>query len=125
MASPCRSCRTDVTPALVDTIDRGEPVALRDAFPPLPTDRAALDRVSIPVERIRGGVLLVAGGDDQMWDCAAYSRVAADRLVDHPYPSANVVLDSAGRLITGPPGGATASTGRVPASPSGSAATRC
>ena len=98
----------------MDAVERGEPVALRDGFAPLPTAPAALDLISIPVEQIRGGVLLVAGSDDQMWDSPAYSRVAADRLVDHPYPSASVVLDSVGHLITGPPGGATASTGPGP-----------
>jgi dienelactone hydrolase len=104
----------EVTPELVATIERGEPVALRDGFAALPSDAAALDRVSIPVERIRGGVLLVAAADDQMWDSAAYSQVAADRLTDHPYPWANVVLDSVGHLIAGPPGGPTASTGPGP-----------
>ena len=64
----------------------------------MPTDPAALERVSIPVERIRGGVLPVAGGDDQMWDSPAYQRVAADRLrrADHPYPWADVVSTGSG-----------------------------
>ena len=101
---PLPSLPYEVTPELVATIERHEPVALRDGFAALPTDPDALDRISIPVERIRGGVLLVAAGDDQMWDSPAYSRVAADRLADHPYPWANVVLDSVGHLIAGPPG---------------------
>ncbi|WP_456786863.1 alpha/beta hydrolase [Cellulomonas sp. P5_C5] len=104
----------EVAPELLETIERGEPVALRDAFAALPTDPAALDLVSIPVERIRGGVLLVAGGHDQMWDSPAYHRVAADRLADHPYPWANVVLDSVGHMVAGPPGGSTASEGPGP-----------
>ena len=98
-----------VTPELVRAIENHEPVALRDAFAALPTDPAALDLVSIPVERIRGGVLLVAGSDDQMWDSPAYNQVAADRLADHAYPWANVVLDSVGHLIAGPPGGVSTS----------------
>ena len=111
---PLPSLPYDVTPELVDTIERGEPVSLRDGFAALPTDPDALDRVSIPVERIRGGVLLVAGSHDQMWDSPSYHQVAADRLADHPYPWANVVLDSAGHLITGPPGGTTAGEGPGP-----------
>ena len=104
----------EVTPELVATIENHEPVALRDAFAALPADPVALDLVSIPVERIRGGVLLVAGSHDQMWDSPAYHQVAADRLAGHPYPWANVVLDSVGHLIAGPPGGLTASEGPGP-----------
>ncbi|WP_146927005.1 acyl-CoA thioester hydrolase/BAAT C-terminal domain-containing protein [Cellulomonas xylanilytica] len=111
---PLPSLPYEVSTELVDTIERGEPVALRDGFAPLPTDPAALARISIPVERIRGGVLLVAGSDDQVWDSAAYHGVAADRLTDHPYPAASVVLDSVGHLIAGPPGGPTASLGPGP-----------
>ncbi|KQY43730.1 acyl-CoA thioester hydrolase/BAAT C-terminal domain-containing protein [Cellulomonas sp. Root137] len=103
-----------VTPELEDAIARHDPVALRDGFAPLPTDHDALERVSIPVERIRGGVLLVAGGDDQMWDSPGYHQVAADRLAEHPYPWANVVLDSAGHMIAGPPGGVATSQGPGP-----------
>lgn len=106
----------DVTDELAQTIERHEPVALRDGFAALPTDPAALERVSIPVERIRGGVLLVSGGDDQMWDSPAYSGVAADRLrrADHPYPWADVVLDGVGHMIAGPPGGVATSHGPGP-----------
>ncbi|MBO3085879.1 acyl-CoA thioester hydrolase/BAAT C-terminal domain-containing protein [Cellulomonas fengjieae] len=97
-----------VSPELVDLIERHEPVALRDAFAPLPADPAELDRVSIPVERIRGGVLLVSAADDQMWDSPGYSAVAAERLrrAQHPYPWAHVILPGVGHMIAGPPGGA-------------------
>lgn len=97
-----------VSSAFVEAIERGEPIALRDGFAPLPTDPDELARVSIPVERIRGGVLLVSGADDQMWDSPGYSLVAAERLrhAEHPYPWANVVLPDVGHMIAGPPGGA-------------------
>jgi dienelactone hydrolase len=106
----------EVAPELVHAIERHEPVALRDGFAALPTDPDVLDRISIPVERIRGGVLLVAGGDDQMWDSPGYHQVAADRLrrADHPYPWANVVVDHVGHMIAGPPGGASTSLGPGP-----------
>ena len=107
----------DVRPEYVARIERNEPVALRDGFAPLPADPAALEAVSIPVERIRGGVLLVSAGDDRMWDSPGYSQVAADRLerAAHPYPWANVVLPDAGHMLAGPPGGGfTTSTGPGP-----------
>jgi len=104
-----------VTPDLVRSIERGEPVALRDAFAALP-DGDELDAISIPVERVRGGVLLVSAGDDGMWDGAGFSEVAAERLraADHPYPWAHVVLAGVGHLIAGPPGGPVAPFGPGP-----------
>jgi dienelactone hydrolase len=104
-----------VTPDLVRSIERGEPVSLRDAFAVLPAGDE-LEAISIPVERVRGGVLLVSAGDDQMWDGAGFSEVAAERLrrAEHPYPWAHVVLDGVGHLVAGPPGGPVPSSGPGP-----------
>jgi len=91
--------------ALRDLVARGLPVPLRLAFPPVPDDPAALERVSIPVERIRGPVLLLSAGQDGMWPGAVYSQVAADRLSRsrHPFPFSHQVLEAAGHAIAGPP----------------------
>ena len=104
-----RRRRTAAVPAV-----RGHPRARRTIEP---TNRGAARRLrgvadgsrrdgsfSIPVERIRGGVLLVAGEPRPDVGLPRYHRVAADRLAGHPYPWANVVLDSVGHLIAGPPG---------------------
>ncbi|MDM7854798.1 acyl-CoA thioester hydrolase/BAAT C-terminal domain-containing protein [Cellulomonas alba] len=104
-----------VPPELVRSIERDEPVSLRDAFAALPTGDE-LEAISIPVERVRGGVLMVSAGDDGSWDCVGLSEVAAGRLraADHPYPWAHVVLEGVGHTIAGPPGGPVAPYGPGP-----------
>jgi dienelactone hydrolase len=95
-----------VIPAeLRDLVTRGLPVPLRLAFPPVPANPAVLDELSIPVERIRGAVLLLSAGQDGMWPGAAYSQVAADRLArsGHPFPFAHRVFEPAGHGLAGPP----------------------
>jgi dienelactone hydrolase len=96
-----------VTAALRDRVAAGRPVPLGLAYPPVPGHRAGLDRVSIPVERIQGAVLLLSGGQDGMWPGAAYSQVAVDRLAQarHPYPFEHVIYADAGHAIAGPPAG--------------------
>lgn len=94
-----------------ERIERGQPVRLAWAFPPPPSDPAALEAVSIRVERTQGAVLLLSAADDGAWPSSAYSQVALDRLVaaDHPHPYAHRVLP-AGHSIAGPPGPAMTGT---------------
>jgi dienelactone hydrolase len=99
-----------VTDELRSLVEQGRPVPLRLAFPPPPTDPAELDRVSIPVERIRGPVLLLSAQDDRNWPSAAYSQVAADRLSDHGHRVEHRVLPGAGHSVAGPPGAAFTTT---------------
>jgi dienelactone hydrolase len=96
---------------LRDGVARGTPVRLAWAFPPPPEDPAALEAVSIPVERTKGAILLLSAADDGGWPSTLYSQVSADRLsaARHPYPFGHRVFD-AGHLIAGPPGAAMTST---------------
>ena len=93
-----------VTDELRLLVEQQRPVPLSLAFLPPPTDPAELDRVSIPVERIRGPVLLLSAEDDRNWPSAAYSQVAADRLAGHPHWFEHRILRGAGHTIAGPPG---------------------
>lgn len=69
-----------------DAFVRRRPVSVRHAFEVLDdTDDETLEAATIPVETIGGPVLLVSGGDDQVWP-ADLARVAADRLAEHDYP---------------------------------------
>lgn len=85
-------------------VAHNRPVRLVDAFPSLPDDPDELDRISIPVENIRGPVLLLSADEDASWPCAAYSEVAADRLRDHGCPVEHRVFERVGHTIAGPPG---------------------
>lgn len=67
------------------------PVAFRDFYERSLADHGH-DEAVIPIERSRADVLLVAGGDDQMWPSLAFARSLAARR-----PGARVVfLDDAG-----------------------------
>ena len=86
--------------------DDAEPVGEPPAFTPVYVQslRSAADRVpaaTIPVERFFGDVLLVAGGDDQVWPSVTFARAVQARrraldlpttLVTHPEAGHRVVL---------------------------------
>lgn len=49
-------------------------------------DIAAMDAARIPVERIRGPVLLVSGTDDGVWPASRFCQMVVDRLHSRPVP---------------------------------------
>ena len=71
-----------------------------------------LEAVTIPVERIDGGVLLVSAGDDRMWPSGALSEIAAARLerCGHRHPFRHLHYPEAGHPIAPPPYGSTTQT---------------
>lgn len=96
-----------VTDDLRATVAAGEPVGLRAAFAPALELTDLIPAATIPVERIRGGVLLVSASDDQM-SVAGYHGVAADRLAGHGHRRwRHVTHGGAGHNIAPPPYGPT------------------
>ncbi|HEU4557529.1 MAG TPA: acyl-CoA thioesterase/bile acid-CoA:amino acid N-acyltransferase family protein [Longimicrobium sp.] len=80
------------------------PYRLRPLYEASRADTAALARAAIPVERIRGPVMLVTGEDDQMIPStpsavAVMRRLAAAR---HPYPDQHLSYPDAGHVILAP-----------------------
>ena len=67
-------------------------------------DSEAVERVSIPVERISGPVLLISGLDDQMWPSAMMGHAVMQRLEDrgHPYVHKHLAYPDAGHMILMP-----------------------
>lgn len=63
---------------------------------------AALEQATLPIERINGPLLLVAGGDDQLGASGEMAAVAMRRLQRRAVPQADVLLyySDAGHLIT-------------------------
>lgn len=94
---------------LRERVDRGRPVPLSLAFPPVPSGDA-LERVSIPIERTAASVLPLCAEDDRSWPSLAYSNIAAQRLRAHRLPVEHVIYEGAGHLIAGPPGPSIMST---------------
>ncbi len=50
-------------------------------------DIAAMDAARIPVERIKGPVLLLSGTDDGVWPASRFCKMVVDRLAVRPTPS--------------------------------------
>jgi len=67
-------------------------------------DAAAVARARIPVERIRGPVLLLSGTDDGSWPSTRYSRMVETALQasGHPWPVRHLCYEGAGHSINPP-----------------------
>ena len=65
----------------------------------------AVPDASIPVEKIRGPVLLISGKSDQLWPSTPMSEQVMARLdARHfPYPHTHLAYDDAGHAVFGPP----------------------
>lgn len=83
----------------------GVPVRQASAFVSAQRNAAAVANARIPVERIRGPVMLISGTDDGFWPSTAYSEQVAQTLRERatPWPVEHVVGDGAGHAI-GVPG---------------------
>ncbi|MDQ7029674.1 MAG: acyl-CoA thioesterase/bile acid-CoA:amino acid N-acyltransferase family protein [Ardenticatenia bacterium] len=78
----------------------GIPVALRDEFER--GLRKATEEVFIPVERVRGPVLLIAGTDDRLWPSDVFVRQMEERLAARGFshPVRTVVVEAAGHAFS-------------------------
>ncbi|HEY3869168.1 MAG TPA: acyl-CoA thioester hydrolase/BAAT C-terminal domain-containing protein [Actinocrinis sp.] len=93
-----------VTPELEALVAAGEPVELRMAFDPMTELAEQRPETVIPVERIRGAVLLISADEDRS-GALAFHDIPAKRLAasGHPYPWKHVVYEGAGHGIAAPP----------------------
>jgi dienelactone hydrolase len=96
-------------------VEPGRPVAFAPVYLSHLRDTRAVERATIPVEKTRGPILLVSGGDDQMWPSSALADIAMRRLEahQHPYPFRHLKYDGAGHLILVPGGPRTTRTLRL------------
>lgn len=65
-------------------------------------DSALAARARIPVERIKGPVLLISGRDDRAWPSSLYSRMVTATLRGHKHPVRHLDFDDAGHAINLP-----------------------
>jgi dienelactone hydrolase len=81
-----------------------QPVAFRRLYELALRNREAVQLAAIPVEKIRGPVLLISGSDDQVWPSGEMSRMIMERLAANgfPYPFEHLCCDSAGHSFRGP-----------------------
>jgi dienelactone hydrolase len=85
-------------------VEPGQPVAYAPFYRSQLRDAAAVERATIPVEKIRGPVQLVSGLDDQMWPAADLADIAFRRLEAHHHPFAfrHLKYPGAGHMILVP-----------------------
>jgi dienelactone hydrolase len=82
----------------------GRPVAYTPFYRSQLHDARAVERATIPVEKIRGPVQLVSGVDDQMWPSSDLADIALHRLEAHrhPFPFRHLKYPKAGHTILVP-----------------------
>ena len=86
-----------------------------------PTLAAATAATAIPVEKINGPILLLAGKDDALWPSAAMAAQIVDRAtrMHFTYPITNLMLDAAGHHVATLPNRPTADSIRLGGTASG------
>ena len=80
----------------------GTPLDLRPGYDASMQQNAAqIPAATFHLERIKGPVMMLAAGDDQIWDSVAQCRVGIKYLRDHghPYPDAFLQYPQAGHLF--------------------------
>jgi dienelactone hydrolase len=92
--------------AAVPSNFRREDLALsgRERFLKRMKDSAALERATIPVERIDAPLLLFSGKDDQLWPSDMFAARIVERLKAHQFkhPVEHYSYENAGHMITRP-----------------------
>lgn len=80
------------------------PVRQSPSFESALRDPAAVERAAIPVELIKGPVLLLSGTDDGFWPSSDMADAIAERLrrARHPYPVEHLRYQDAGHSILFP-----------------------
>jgi dienelactone hydrolase len=68
------------------------PVLFRNLFSAALRNRAAVERAAIPVENIRGPLLLISGGDDHLWPAVEMSESILARLKRNNFAHAASLL---------------------------------
>jgi len=80
------------------------PVMFRNLFRAGLRNREAVERAALPVELIRGPIMLVSGGDDHVWPAAEMCETILARLTDHRFSHAVEYLNypHAGHMLRYP-----------------------
>jgi dienelactone hydrolase len=84
----------------------GSPVATRPFFEALLTDHDVIRAAQIPVERVKGPILLVSGEADAIWPAADLAEIAEHRAASRGFPHrvTHLRYPGAGHMCGGVPG---------------------
>ncbi|MCI0380805.1 MAG: acyl-CoA thioesterase/BAAT N-terminal domain-containing protein [Gemmataceae bacterium] len=83
---PLPYVKTRPGPAFFAQLSAKKPLVLLDLYVAGLKDEESVSKALIPVEKIKGSVLLVSGGDDQMWPSALMADKVMERLKEHKHP---------------------------------------
>ncbi len=94
----------------------GSPIALRPLFEAMLREHDMIRAAEIPVERVRGPILMVSGQADAMWPATHLAEIAEHRAAEHGFTHALTHLryPQAGHLCGGVPGTPVATENRHP-----------
>jgi len=81
-----------------------KPISNLSVFHKALKDRKNLDEAQIPVEQIQAPIMLISGGDDQLWPSSLFGNMVMDRLnkKNHPYPNIHLHYEKAGHFLCFP-----------------------
>jgi dienelactone hydrolase len=92
--------------ARMGQLPTNNPLALRPAFEAALQDEAAIKRAEIPIEEVKGPILMVSGEDDAMWPSSTMGELAQRRAARHgggPHVR-HLRYPDAGHVCAGVPG---------------------
>lgn len=77
------------------------PLSLTPFFQMQIENRAAIEKASIPVEKINGPILLISGDDDQLWPSTILADMVMERLkrAKHRFPDRHLAYEGTGHFI--------------------------
>jgi len=99
-----------------DGTDLSHPVALRPLFDHALQDQRMIAAAEIPIERIRGPILLVSGESDAMWASTPMAEIVERRAARHDfaYTVRHLRYPDAGHVCGGSPGTPVVTHARLP-----------
>jgi dienelactone hydrolase len=90
-----------LTARVLREIASRRPMEIRVFYDAALENADAVAAATIPVERIRGPVMLLSGADDRMWPSSRLAEMAIERLDahHHPYPCTHVRYAGCGHFL--------------------------
>ena len=94
----------------------GPVISMRPRFEAMLRDRDAVRAAEIPVERVKGPILMVSGEADEMWPATAMADIAVHRAAARGFTHklTHLRYPTAGHLCGGVPGTPTVTENRIP-----------
>lgn len=81
-----------------------QPIELRTDFEAVLEHDDVVQHAVIPVEQIKGPMLLISGGADAMWPSTEMSNIAARRAINAHHAVVHLTYPQAGHVCAGVPG---------------------